>query len=294
TIVLGLRGLQVEQQAERIIARLGQMRQQFDRFNESFRSLGSHLEHAASRYDQADRQLTRFSERLTESLHSEGALPGLLEEPKAAHLEGPAPSGPGLPEWVGLPGHDGAPPSDTAEASPTVQLAAAPEPESPPSQPALAFVPPPESNVAAHPERGTPASGVDRPAPGPIAPAEGGRSTAEGGYATLPEPPVDPLKELAAEVLKLRAEPVAAPAAASSVPPAGPSPTNIVVHNENLLSSRERARRPVVAPESPAQVELKLTAPEPSPPEAKKPPADSKPAILQPSSHRPGKRRRRR
>lgn len=130
TIVLGLRGLQIEQQAERIIGRLGQMRSQFERFTESFRSLGSHLNHAAGRFDQADRQLTRLAARMDDALASEGELPGLAASAEAVG---------GLPD----PEH--------ADAQPSLLSEAASPPPAAPAAPTLALVSPTQPDIPAPP-----------------------------------------------------------------------------------------------------------------------------------------------
>ncbi len=68
TIVLGLRGLQIEQDARRILRRLEGMQGQFDEFEESFRILGTHLERATSKYDQVQREVKRFGAEMGEAL----------------------------------------------------------------------------------------------------------------------------------------------------------------------------------------------------------------------------------
>jgi DNA recombination protein RmuC len=62
-ILHGLKGLEVEKQAREILASLGGLQQQFSRFEEAYRLVGKHLEHAARQYEEADRQLGRIQER---------------------------------------------------------------------------------------------------------------------------------------------------------------------------------------------------------------------------------------
>jgi len=64
TILLGLRGLKVEESAREIINHLGGLRGQLGRFQEEFRKLGRHLEQSKGSFDSAERQLERFSDRL--------------------------------------------------------------------------------------------------------------------------------------------------------------------------------------------------------------------------------------
>lgn len=68
TIVLGLRGLQIEQDAQRILRRLGDVRSQFGEFEEQFRILGTHLDRATSKYDQVGRQMRQFGEEMKTAL----------------------------------------------------------------------------------------------------------------------------------------------------------------------------------------------------------------------------------
>lgn len=64
TVLIGLRGMKVEQQAKEILAHLGQMRQDFGQFAKDFSMIGSHLNNAKNRYDDSSRRLDKFSNRL--------------------------------------------------------------------------------------------------------------------------------------------------------------------------------------------------------------------------------------
>jgi DNA recombination protein RmuC len=63
-IVLGLRGLEIESSAQMIINHLDRLRGDYERFRKEFEVIGTHLTHAKGRYDEADRRLDRFGERL--------------------------------------------------------------------------------------------------------------------------------------------------------------------------------------------------------------------------------------
>ncbi len=63
-ILHGLRGLEVEKKAQQILESLGGLEQQFGRFEEAFRLVGKHLEHAARQYAETDRQFDRIRDRL--------------------------------------------------------------------------------------------------------------------------------------------------------------------------------------------------------------------------------------
>ncbi len=64
TILLGLRGLKVEESAREIINHLAGLRGQLARFQEEFRKLGKHVEQSKGSYDSAQRQLEKFSDKL--------------------------------------------------------------------------------------------------------------------------------------------------------------------------------------------------------------------------------------
>ncbi|HDQ99703.1 MAG TPA: DNA recombination protein RmuC, partial [candidate division WOR-3 bacterium] len=63
-IVLGLRGLRVEERAGEILRHLGRLRQEYDRFRSEFDVLGTHLTNAGNRYAESARRLDRFGTRL--------------------------------------------------------------------------------------------------------------------------------------------------------------------------------------------------------------------------------------
>ena len=62
-ILHGLRGLEVERQARDILASLGGLQQQFGRFEDAYRLIGKHLDHAVRQYDEASRQIGLIQER---------------------------------------------------------------------------------------------------------------------------------------------------------------------------------------------------------------------------------------
>lgn len=63
-IALGLRGLQVEKSAKAIIANLNRLQTEITKVREAFDTLGSHLDNARKKYDEADKRLTQFEDRL--------------------------------------------------------------------------------------------------------------------------------------------------------------------------------------------------------------------------------------
>lgn len=64
-IVLGLRGMQVERQAQEILAHLSRLQADLTRFQEKFQTLGTHLTNAHNRYEEITRDLERLTARLT-------------------------------------------------------------------------------------------------------------------------------------------------------------------------------------------------------------------------------------
>jgi DNA recombination protein RmuC len=78
-IVLGLRGLRIERDAQEIQARLGRLRGDLDRFRETFDVVGKHLTNARNKYDEAAAGLGRLEAKL-EGIERHGeqdSLPGL-------------------------------------------------------------------------------------------------------------------------------------------------------------------------------------------------------------------------
>jgi DNA recombination protein RmuC len=64
TILLGLRGLRVEERAREIIKHLGGLHGQLMKVQEEFRKLGKHLEQTKGSFDSTQRQLEKFNDRL--------------------------------------------------------------------------------------------------------------------------------------------------------------------------------------------------------------------------------------
>jgi DNA recombination protein RmuC len=91
-IAMGLRGMQIEENAKRLAANLTGMRKQLDTFSEQFERLGTHLKNAQQCYTEADKRYDKASNTL-DSLLSTGdtSLP-VLEDPQAALPLPPPPS----------------------------------------------------------------------------------------------------------------------------------------------------------------------------------------------------------
>jgi DNA recombination protein RmuC len=78
-IVLGLRGLQIEQDAREIQRRLDRLRGDLDKFRDAFDVIGKHLTNARNKYDDAKAALDRVEAKLEgiEAARDQPALPGL-------------------------------------------------------------------------------------------------------------------------------------------------------------------------------------------------------------------------
>ncbi len=63
-IVLGLKGMKVEDRARDIIQYLSRLQGDFSKFRDEFNLLGKHLGHAQSGYQNADRRLDQFAQKL--------------------------------------------------------------------------------------------------------------------------------------------------------------------------------------------------------------------------------------
>jgi DNA recombination protein RmuC len=72
-ILMGLRGLQIEENARRLLASLTGLKKQLDTFTEVYEKLGTHLRNAQQSYGEADRKLERA--RLALGRMAQGALP---------------------------------------------------------------------------------------------------------------------------------------------------------------------------------------------------------------------------
>ena len=63
-IVMGLKGLQIEQTAHEVMAYCAALQKDFGKFRDDFELVGTHLSRAQSKYAEADKRLDRFETRL--------------------------------------------------------------------------------------------------------------------------------------------------------------------------------------------------------------------------------------
>jgi DNA recombination protein RmuC len=78
-IAMGLRGMQIEENAKRLSANLMGMRKQLDTFSESFDKIGTHLKNAQLMYAEADKRLDKASGSL-DNLLTSGETGELMDE----------------------------------------------------------------------------------------------------------------------------------------------------------------------------------------------------------------------
>jgi DNA recombination protein RmuC len=64
TILLGLKGLHIEEQAQEILKNLARLSGDFGKFQEEFELVGKHLTNTKMRYDEADKRLAKFGDKL--------------------------------------------------------------------------------------------------------------------------------------------------------------------------------------------------------------------------------------
>jgi DNA recombination protein RmuC len=86
-IVLGLKGLQIEQHAHEVMAYCAQLQKDFARFKEDFEVVGKHLGHAQSKYGEAEKRLDRFENRLERATDQEEAEAPMLEPARPRALD---------------------------------------------------------------------------------------------------------------------------------------------------------------------------------------------------------------
>ncbi len=79
-IALGLKGLQIEQNAQEVMAYCAELQKDFARFKEDFEVVGKHLGNAHARYNDAEKRLDRFDGKLERASEQE-APEIVLEEP---------------------------------------------------------------------------------------------------------------------------------------------------------------------------------------------------------------------
>jgi DNA recombination protein RmuC len=85
-IVLGMRGMQIEQHAHEVMGYVADLQHDFDKFTEDFDLIGTHLGRAQTKFTDADKRLDKFSTKLDQATADYEELEGetVLELPGAA------------------------------------------------------------------------------------------------------------------------------------------------------------------------------------------------------------------
>jgi DNA recombination protein RmuC len=82
-IVMGLRGMQIEQHAHEVMSYCSQLGKDFERFRDDFETIGTHIGHAQKKYGEADRRLGKFEAQLERAAEWD-ALPEAAAEAEPA------------------------------------------------------------------------------------------------------------------------------------------------------------------------------------------------------------------
>lgn len=90
-IAMGLRGMQIEENAKRLAANLAGMRKQLDTFGEQFERLGTHLKNAQQSYLEADKRFDKASNTLDSLLNTGDTSLPVSDDPQGS-LELPPPT----------------------------------------------------------------------------------------------------------------------------------------------------------------------------------------------------------
>lgn len=74
TILLGLRGMQIEEHAKSIMENLKRLMKEYGRFRQDFDVLGKHITDSKNKFDTADKRLERFENQLDRATEQEAQL----------------------------------------------------------------------------------------------------------------------------------------------------------------------------------------------------------------------------
>lgn len=89
-IAMGLRGMQIEENAKRLAANLMGLRKQMDTFSEQFDRLGTHLKNAQQSYTEADKRFDKASTTLDNLVNTGDTSLPVLEDPQGTLALPPA------------------------------------------------------------------------------------------------------------------------------------------------------------------------------------------------------------
>ena len=72
TILLGLKGMEISEQAQEILSHMERLKGDFDKFWRDFEVIGTHLNNARTKYEETAKRLERFGDRLNTEVRGEG------------------------------------------------------------------------------------------------------------------------------------------------------------------------------------------------------------------------------
>ncbi|MFH1361585.1 MAG: DNA recombination protein RmuC, partial [bacterium] len=74
TILLGLRGMRVEEKAQEILQNIARLEGDFLRVMEDFQKMGTHLKNLSGSYDSTEKRLGKFENKLESLEHKQEPL----------------------------------------------------------------------------------------------------------------------------------------------------------------------------------------------------------------------------
>ena len=86
-LCLGLRGLEIEENARLIIEQLARLRGDFGRFKEDFSLVGKHLFNTRTKFEDAERRMARFEDKLISTGGSNLEAPSASSEIESLPLK---------------------------------------------------------------------------------------------------------------------------------------------------------------------------------------------------------------
>src|SRR3954468_17825855 len=79
-VVLGLKGLQIEQHAQEVMAYCAQLQTDFGKFKEDFELVGTHLDRAQKKFFESEKHLGKFERKLEQAAESPAELSAAAQE----------------------------------------------------------------------------------------------------------------------------------------------------------------------------------------------------------------------
>src|SRR3954463_3824792 len=79
-VVLGLKGLQIEQHAHEVMAYCAQLQTEFGKFKEDFELVGTHLDRAQKKFFESEKHLGKFETKLEQAAESPAELSAAAQE----------------------------------------------------------------------------------------------------------------------------------------------------------------------------------------------------------------------